>query len=143
VRDETRLIQTCKLTKLSNYHRYNDSSVKVACTIYRGSVRIAASVNQRKTHPVMSKYNDVYIDYSKKPFLHAEINALIQAGWREGEKNLTGCTLYVARKLNSSGYGNACPCPTCMAAIKDAGIKKIVYTSCNGYCTFFMTNLEV
>lgn len=142
MRDETRLIQTGKLATLSDYKRYDNSPVKVACSIYKGNSRIAASTNERKTHPIMHKYNREYINFTKKPFLHAEMNALLQAGWREGEGNLEGCTLYVARKLNVDGFGEARPCPTCMAAIIDSGIKKIVYTNNLGYTVKYLKNLE-
>lgn len=142
MRDEVRLYQTGKAAEASNYKRYNDSPVRVACAIYKGSAKIAQSVNERKTHPMMEKYNDMYMNFSRRPFLHAEINALLQAGWREGEGNLSGCVLYVARKLNKAGYGEACPCPTCMAAIIDSGIKKIVYTNNNGYSVQYIKNME-
>ena len=41
--------------------------------------------------------------------------------------------LYIYRKRNDKPYGMSRPCPSCMAAIKDLGIKHIYYTTNEGF----------
>ena len=64
--------------------------------------------------------------------------ALIYASKKIDVKDFKHCTLYVARKLNSGGCGFARPCPACMEAIKEYGIRKIVYTTNDGYAVEFI-----
>lgn len=55
---------------------------------------------------------------------HAEVDAINHAN-----TDLTGATIYIAR-LNKNGEERMSrPCPRCAEAIKEAGIRKIVYTS--------------
>ena len=41
--------------------------------------------------------------------------------------------LYIYRIRKDQPYGMARPCPSCMAAIKDIGIKDIYYTTNDGF----------
>lgn len=132
MKDDTRVNHALKLCELSDFKRSDGSSVRLAATIYRGNDLIAQCVNKMKTHPVMQKYS-CNSPYPIQGYLHAEMGALINAGWQQGTDNLRGCVIYVARKLNIPGRGNAKPCPVCRAAIIDAGIKKIVFTISDGY----------
>lgn len=49
--------------------------------------------------------------------------------------NFSKVKLYIYRntRSNNNSYGMARPCPSCMAAIKDLGIKNIYYTTNEGY----------
>ena len=55
--------------------------------------------------------------------LHAEIAALIAA-----RSSVKGASIFVARK----GARLAKPCSACMAALKEAGLKSVYYTSDHG-----------
>lgn len=55
--------------------------------------------------------------------LHAELAAIINA-----RTSLKGSSILVARSTGSM----AKPCPSCMAAIKEAGIKNVYYTTGKG-----------
>lgn len=53
---------------------------------------------------------------------HAEASAIRKAS------RTMGATIYIARVSNQGDLRMSRPCPRCMSALKDAGIKKIVYT---------------
>ncbi|MAK50984.1 MAG: hypothetical protein CMG85_17330 [Marinobacter sp.] len=57
---------------------------------------------------------------------HAEVNAIKQASKTEG------ADIYVTRHT-PTGMAMAKPCDNCMEAIKAAGIRRIYYTSRDGY----------
>lgn len=105
----------------------------VGCVaIYRGQV-VGLGCNCNKTHPTQKFYNKYrYCDNGSLPKLHAEINCLNQL------KNVdvipAKVKLYIYRIRKDQPYGMARPCLSCMAAIKDFGIRDIYYTSDSGYC---------
>jgi deoxycytidylate deaminase len=55
---------------------------------------------------------------------HAEIDALNRAG-----DGLNGAIIYIARINTDKAHRFSRPCKNCMRAIREAGIKKIVYTT--------------
>ena len=77
---------------------------------------ISSGFNKRKTHPLQVHYGSI-----KKPYLHAEMSALVNARKK-------GHTIVVARITKNGDLGLAKPCPVCAAAIADAGIKRVIYT---------------
>ena len=86
--------------------------------------------NQRKSHPLQARFgkNDESI------FLHSEIDAMRNAIARHGKQALRNSVLYVARmkydlKNKMWIHGLACPCEGCWRAVKEFGIKRVVYTT--------------
>lgn len=63
--------------------------------------------------------------------LHAEIHCLNQI--RNLNINFLKVKLYIYRIRRDQPFGLARPCPSCMAAIRDLGIRNIYYTTNNGY----------
>jgi len=117
---------------------------KLASTIEKvGGARIAASLvlknsvlsfgfNQRKTHPFQAKFGK-NID---SIYLHAEVDAIKNALKSCSLDDLKNSVLYVARsktinKLQVSGLAK--PCDGCMRAIANFNIKKVVYSTDDGY----------
>ena len=78
--------------------------------------------NARKTHPRLRAHG-----YPEWADLHAELGAIIKAG---GE--CEGATMYVARLKRGGEVGLARPCPYCMTAIVESGIKRVVWTTDDG-----------
>lgn len=75
-----------------------------------------------KTHPLQAHYALV-VGQPYRIYLHAEIQAIIRA---------RGKAMYKIRieRYNTKGKpANACPCPVCQLAIKEAGIKIVEYTT--------------
>ena len=89
--------------------------------VYNGQI-IGIGCNCNKTHPMQKIYNK----YRKNseymlPKMHAEINCLNQL--RYLDINFSKVKLYIYRIRKDIQYGLSRPCPSCMAAIKDLGIK--------------------
>lgn len=107
-------------------------AARIAAAIVYKNELISVGVCSYKSHPLQKHYG-------RNPhsiYLHAEVDALIKARSRMGERgiSLKKCTLYVARvkraSSNSTGFiaGLAKPCEGCMKAIHEAGLINIVYT---------------
>ena len=99
--------------------------------IYQRQV-ISIGCNTNKTHPTQKYYNK----YRKPsdsllPKLHAEINCLNQI--KNLNINFSKVKLYIYRIRKDQPFGLARPCPSCMAAIKDLGIRDVYYTTNDGY----------
>lgn len=56
-------------------------------------------------------------------------------------EDLRGCTIYIARINRAGDTAMSRPCPDCMKAIIDAGIKEIVYT--NEVGTYSIERIEL
>ena len=65
------------------------------------------------------------------PKLYAEINCTNSI--RHLDINFSKVKLYIYRIRKDQSFGLSRPCHSCMAAIKDLGIKDIYYTTNNGY----------
>lgn len=107
-----------------------------AVLVYHGNI-IASASNSVKTSPVQKRYNRKYRVFRKgdKPIndsMHAEIACISSVkqdiDWRKAK-------LYVYRICpgKKSGYGMARPCAACMSYIVDKGIRKIFYTTDDGF----------
>lgn len=113
----------------SSYKNSQGKLIRIGAAVFSHSGKlIASSCNQKKTHCLQEYYNSE-MPFRRVPYLHAEIAALLKARWILGRDGLKGCTLYVARKRNDGKWGLARPCEACRAAMKDMGIKVVVYTT--------------
>lgn len=107
-----------------------------AVAVFRHTV-IAKSCNQNKTHPLQQRYN---IYRYKNPNtnhyypckVHAEMSVLAKI--RNLDINFSEVEIYVYRELKSGKRAKARPCAACMRALKDLGLRKIFYTTDDGYC---------
>lgn len=89
------------------------------------------------TDPIQSK-----LDYERHGCecpgkLHAETSTLLP--FIKRKVDLTGAELYVARITKTGDGAMARPCPSCMKLIKQCGIKKIYYTTNDGYAEEHIT----
>ena len=84
---------------------------------------ISISTNQpNKTHPISNKDNP----YKR---LHAEVSCIRKAP----KSKLKNSVLYVWRFGRDGQYKIAIPCDICMPFIIESGIRKIVYSTPEGY----------
>lgn len=108
------------------------SKIHVGCiAVYHSSI-IGSGCNSNKTHPIQMHYNR-YRNKSEflLPKLHAEINCINSI--KDYEINFSKVKLYIYRIRKDQPFGISRPCPSCMAAIKDLGIRNIYYTTNDGY----------
>ena len=116
-----------QIATISDYKKTHVGCVAV----YQGQV-IGLGCNCNKTHPTQKYYNQ----YRKQsdlmlPKLHAEISCLNQI--KHLNINFAKVKLYIYRIRKDQPFGLSRPCPSCMAAIKDLGIRDIYYTTNDGY----------
>lgn len=116
-----------RVALISDYHKTHIGCIAV----YQSNV-IGIGCNCNKTHPTQKFYNR----YRKQsdnmlPKLHAEINCINSI--KDLDINFSKVKLYIYRIRKDQPFGLTRPCPSCMKAIKDIGIKNIYYTSNDGY----------
>ena len=111
-----------ELSKHSAYPR-----VKIGAVVGLKGKILGAGVNQVKSHPLQRRYNDRTNRKAKHHNLHAELSAIFGVG-----SQTEGATIYVARHDLTGKPGLCRPCVACMEAIKEYGIKRIVYMTPDG-----------
>lgn len=112
-----------------------------AIAVYQGNI-IGVGCNLSKTHPIQKYYNKFREEGNDhyNPTLHAEINCINSI--RNMDIDFRKVKLYVYRIRKDQPYGLSRPCPSCMAAIRDIGIKDIYYTTDNGYAYERVENIK-
>jgi deoxycytidylate deaminase len=95
---------------------------------------VSVGVNTKKSHPLQKRLNTLRFDVTKidmcHNYLHAEMRAILKAN----PHDLKDASLYIYRENCNHELANCRPCPACMAMIKKVKIKKIYYTTEDGYC---------
>lgn len=116
-----------KVAEISDY-----SKIHIGCVaVYQGQI-IGLGCNCNKTHPMQKQYNKYrFSSDSLLPKLHAEIHCLNQI--KNLDINFSKVKLYTYRIRKDQPFGLARPCPSCMAAIRDLGIRDIFYTTNDGF----------
>lgn len=94
---------------------------RMGAVIVRGGNLISAGYNKNHSHPRSNSYDNM---------IHAELSALIAAGW--GGSTLDG-DLYVARVTKGGAIGTSKPCSDCMDLILEACISSVTYLDENGH----------
>lgn len=123
-----------KCAEQSNYK--GASSAKIgAVAVFRRTI-IAQGHNQDKTHPLQQRYNIYRYDVNGNHYypskIHAEMELISKI--RYLDINFAEVEIYVYRETKSGRRAMARPCAACTKALKDLGIKKICYTTDDGYC---------
>lgn len=104
-----------KMSQFSTHPQF-----KIGCVIVRGNNILSLSANKLKSHPL-----------AKTPYnqLHAEIGAILS----NDKQTLKGSTAYTYRQHKDGTLAMAKPCIYCQAALVEIGIKRVFFTSDNGY----------
>jgi deoxycytidylate deaminase len=114
------------LARASNHHK-----AKIGSVIVLGTEIISAAHNVEKSHPMQAKYNvHRHLKGANRHthHLHAEINSLVKL---KSSTESFGARIYVSRVKNG-GVGMCKPCPACVMALRDFGIRDIFYTTDTG-----------
>lgn len=120
------------MAEMSSFRR-----ARVGCVVaLRGRI-LSAGFNGRKTHPRQLRYNRYRsfqdLDGDVPAQLHAEVAALVQIenediDWRKVE-------VFVYRLRRDQPYGMAAPCPACRQYMKDLGVRRVWYTTQDGFAS--------
>lgn len=124
------------LQRVADYSNSSNGDFKVAAflTDKQGNI-ISKGVNSyTKTHPMQAEYAEKS-GHEEKIYLHAEIAALVKAKKKP-------YAIYIARKFKNEEFALAKPCPVCSLALKEAGVKKVVYTTDEGSITIELSGKE-
>lgn len=113
----------------------------LGCIITYKNKIIGKGFNSDKTHPMQQKYNRRYRKFNTsrgefvKHSVHAEIAAISNIPYVVGkEVDFSKAKIFIYRICNGKrfGYGNARPCPACMNAIRELGIRHVYFTDDDG-----------
>lgn len=106
--------------------------VHIGCVVTEGSHRIISSgCNSNKTHPLQKKLNKERFDIDTHHSLHAEVSALLPL--MKEDIDFSKVEIYTYRNFKDGSYAMARPCPSCMKLIKQLGVRRIWYTTSDGY----------
>ena len=115
------------VSELSDHKHYKIGAV----VVMNHRIISSASNSNSKTHPLQKKYNKYRFTDDGDHKQHAELAALVPL-IRDGI-DLSNAAIYVYRVHKNGTLAMSRPCPSCMQLIKDVGIKRIFYTTENGY----------
>jgi deoxycytidylate deaminase len=111
----------------------DNTKARLGAVLIRKNEILARSPNYaRKSHPLQQQYNRFREGKHTRHALHAEIGALAKVGYTDLEK-LKDATVYISRIRLDGSYGLARPCPACMNALFDFGVRKAYYTTDKGF----------
>ena len=118
-----------ELSKCSDFRR-----IKIGSIIVNKKEVLGCGFNNKKTHPIQKKLNGFRKMERKRQSaaLHAEMAAILHVA---NKHKLKGATIYVYRENCWGEIAMSRPCEACMAKIKEVGIKKICYTTPDGFAT--------
>lgn len=105
-----------------------------AVAIYKGSL-VAEAWNTNKTSPLQARYNVYRYEPADTPCkAHCETQLCQRLRWKFGDNiKWDKVEIYLYREYKDGSLAPSRPCPSCMAMLKDFGIKKIYYTTEDGY----------
>ncbi len=105
---------------------------QMGCVVVKGHRIISSGHNSATTtHAFQAKVDSQYFDCECAGFLHAETDALLPL--INQKTDLSQASIYVYRSMRNGSQGMARPCPRCMGVIKSLGIKKINYSTPDGF----------
>lgn len=113
-----------RIADFSDHPQHN-----MACAIVIRNKIISFGYNRLKTDPFQARFG-------KNPdsiYLHAEIHAIKNALRRVSVDDLKRADLFVMRVMTGkTRWGMAKPCPGCMRAVAEFGIRNVWYTNQDG-----------
>lgn len=105
-------------------------AARIAAGLVYKNEFISFGTNKYKTHPFQAKFGNTELSI----YLHAEIDAIINASKRVAPDIIAKSTMYVSRmkwtdsKKRIMTQGLACPCEGCQKAIVAFDIKKVFFS---------------
>lgn len=126
-KDKTYFNVAKAVSELSDFEKHH-----IGCAVVYKHRVISSACNIKKSHPLQKELNKERFDEDTNHFLHAEINALLPLISRK-DINWKDVQMYTYREWKDGTKALSKPCPSCQRLIRELGIKKINYTTKNGY----------
>lgn len=115
----------------------SDYSVKIGCVIVDKHRIISSGYNSdTKCHPIQASLDTKFFNCACCGKVHAETMAIIPL--LKTKCDYSRATIYTYREYKDGSLAMSRPCPRCMQLIKQLGITKIKYTTCDGYATEYL-----
>lgn len=116
------------ISELSDFKKIKIGAVAV----YRHRI-ISTGYNTYRTCPLQKKYNKYrFTEETCNHSEHAEVSCIKPLMARK-DIDFSRVSLYIYREYKDGTLALSRPCPSCMALIKDLGIRQIYYTNHGGY----------
>lgn len=134
--NDAHLFNLARECSFKSDYKSNCSSARVGCVImYKGTI-LAKGYNSDKTHTTQAKYNKWrYREERNMKYLpskiHAELMCLSKIKYLDID--FSKVHIYTYRETKKGCIAMARPCPSCLAMIKELGIKYIHYSTDCGY----------
>lgn len=121
----------------SEISEQSDHRCKIGCVVVNGHHIISSGHNSASnSHGFQARLNKQFFNMDSVGCKHAEIDALLPL--IRNHIDLSGATLYIYRRNGLNELAMSRPCPRCMSVIKKYGIKKLKYTTPEGYAIEFL-----
>lgn len=115
------------MSEMSDHPQY-----KVGAVVVMNHRIISSGHNSdSKTHPLQKKYNRYRFTDEGDHKQHAELAALLPL--IRTRIDLSNAIIFTYREHKNECIAMSRPCPSCLELIKDLGIKRIFYTTEDGY----------
>lgn len=112
-------------------HRFSPMIGAVA--VYKGSI-VATAWNTNKTSPLQARYNVYRFNADTPDKAHAEVSLIQKLRWKFGDSlDWSKVHVYLYREYKNGKLAPSRCCPSCLALLKELGIKRIYYTTEDGY----------
>lgn len=100
-----------------NIKDLSEFKFKLGAIAFKGNEIISSGFNKNKSHPLCKKH-------FKYGTIHAEIDCLLHAS----PEKLQNSSFYIHRETKDGAPANAHPCPLCVQAMKEFGVKEVFWT---------------
>lgn len=115
------------MSELSNFKQHHIGCVAV----YKHKI-ISSGCNSNKTNPTQKRFNIHRFDVDTPATIHAELSCLLPLINRR-DINFSDVSLYIYREYKNGEPAISRPCASCMALIRQLGIRKLYYSGDNSY----------
>lgn len=119
-----------ELFKQARETSYNSDhyEFKVGAAIFKQGKLLSHACNTSKSHPKMIRFGNYVTS-------HAEFNAVSKI---KNKDILKGTTIVVYREDKNGEIAMSKPCEMCGPMLKSYGIKKVIYTTRDGFEEFYL-----
>lgn len=115
------------ISALSDFKQQHIGSVAVS-----GHKIISSGYNSCKTNPMQKRLNVHRFDADTPATIHSELACLLPLINRK-DIDFSNVSLYIHRQYKNGNLAISRPCASCMALIRDLGIRHIYYTGDGSY----------
>lgn len=118
----------------SDYTRRGSAPRIGVVAVYKGSI-VAEAWNTDKTSPLQARYNEYrYYNPTLPEKSHAETVLVQRLRWKFGDSlDWSRVQIYLYRELKNGKLAMARPCRSCFHLLRDLGVRKVFYTTENGF----------